>query len=115
LDECEIHQTYIDTLFSFDSDIETFMYEVTLSVPLKTHRNLMEYGDETDAIEKAVIEAGQSDGIYVRSIDWRPYLKSEHNKQADRKAAEITQLLTQEYVNKQIRLMNSSIESNPHL
>lgn len=115
LDDCEIDQTYIDTLFSMDSDAETYMYEVTVNVPLKTHRKINEYAEETSAIETAITEAGQSDGIYVRSISWRPYLKNEHKKQADKKAEEITQLLTQEYVNKQIRLMNNSIETNPHL
>lgn len=115
LDDCEIDQTYIDTLFSMDSDIETYMYEVTVSVPLKTHRNLTEYSNETSAIETAITEAGQSDGIYVRSISWRAYLKNDHKKQTDKKAEEITQILTQEYVNKQIRLMNNSIENNPHL
>lgn len=115
LNDCEIDQTYIDTLFSMDSDVETYMYEVTVSVPLKAHRIIDEYTAETLAIESAITEAGQSDGIYVRSICWSPYLKNEHKKQNDKKAEEITQLLTQEYVNRQIRLMNSSIESNPHV
>lgn len=115
LNDCEIDQTYIDTLFSMDSDVETYMYEVTVSVPLKTHRIIDEYAAETSVIESAITEAGQSDGIYIRSISWRPYLKNEHKKQTDKKVEEITQLLTQEYVNKQIRLMNNSIESNPHV
>jgi hypothetical protein len=111
LNDCEIDQTYIDTFFSMDSDAETFMYEVTVNVPLKIYRKIEDYNQETSAIESAITEAGQADGIYVRKIDWSPYLR----KQADKKANEITQLLTQEYVNKQIRLMNNSIESNPHL
>lgn len=115
LNDCEIDQIYIDTLFAMDSDVETYMYEVTVSVPLKIHRKIDEYAEETSAIESAITEAGQADGIYVRDISWRAYLKSEHKKQTDKKAEEITQLLTQKYVNKQIRLMNKSIESNPHL
>lgn len=115
LNDCEVDQIYIDTLFSMESDVERYMYEVTVSVPLKKHRIIDEYAVETSAIESAITEAGQSDGIYVRSISWRPYLKNEHKKQTDKKAEEITQLLTQEYVNKQIRLMNNSIESNPHV
>ncbi len=115
LNNCSIDQLYIDTLFSMDSDKETYMYEVTISVPLKIHRKLEEYINETSAIESAITESGQSDGIYVREINWRPYLKSEHQIQVDKKAVQITELLTQEYVNKQIRLMNNSIESNPHL
>ena len=115
LDDCEIDETYIDTLFSMDSDVETYIYEISVSVPLKTYRKIGEYAEETSAIEIAITEAGQSDGIYVRNISWKAYLKNEHKKQTDKKADEITQLLTQEYVNKQIRLMNNSIENNPHL
>lgn len=115
LNDCEIDQTYIDTLFSMDSDIEKYMYEVTVSVPLKIYREIGKYAKETSAIESAITESGESNGIYVRDISWRPYLKSEHKKQTDKKAQQITEILTQEYVNKQIRLMNNSIESNPHL
>ncbi len=115
LNECEIHQTFIDTLFRMDSDIETYMYEVTISVPLKVHRKLEEYIKETSAIESAITESGEADGIYVRDISWRPYLKNEQKNQTDKKAEKITELLTQEYVHMQIRLMNKSIESNPHL
>lgn len=115
LNDCEIDQIYIDTLFAMDSDVETYMYEVTVSVPLKIHRIIDEYAKETSAIESAITEAGQADGIYVRDITWRPYLKNEHKKQTDKKIEKITELLTQEYVYKQIRLMNKSIESNPHL
>ncbi len=115
LNDCEIDQTYIDTLFRMDSDIETYIYEVTVSVPLKIHREIHKYVKETSTIESAITEAGEADGIYVRDISWRPYLKSEHKKQNDKKAEKITELLTQDYVNKQIRLMNKSIDSSPHL
>lgn len=115
LNDCEIDQTYIDTLFSMDSDVENYMYEVTVKVPLKIYRKIEDYPQETSAIESAIVEAGQAIGIYVRKIDWSPYLKNEHKKLADKKADEIIQLLTHEYVNKQIKLMTNSIESNPHL
>ncbi len=115
LTECTLDQIYIDTFFSMDSDIETYMYEVIVNVPLKIYRNIGDYIKETSAIETAITESGQANGIYVRDISWRPYLKNEHKKQTDKKAERITELLTQEYVNKQIRLMNNSIESNPHL
>ncbi|WES99323.1 abortive infection family protein [Chryseobacterium arthrosphaerae] len=115
LENCEIDQMYIDTLFSMDSDVETYMYEVTVNVPLKIHRRINDYSQEVAVIESAITEAGLSDGIYVREICWRAYLKNEHQKQSEKKAVEITQLLTQEYVDRQIRLMNNSIENNPHL
>ncbi|REC59378.1 hypothetical protein DRF65_26510 [Chryseobacterium pennae] len=115
LENCEINQMYIDTLFSMDSDVETYMYEVIVNVPLKIYRRINEYSQEVTAIESAITESGQSNGIYVRGISWRGYLKNEHQKQSEKKAIEITQLLTQEYVDKQIRLMNNSIENNPHV
>ena len=109
--DCEIEQIYIDTMFAMDSDIETYIYEVIVNVPLKIHRNLTEYIKETSAIESAITDSGESSGIYVRKISWNPYLKSEHKN----KSEIIKTILNQEYVNKQIRLMNNSIESNPHL
>ncbi|WKL48988.1 abortive infection family protein [Flavobacterium pectinovorum] len=115
LNDCEIEQIYIDTLFSMDSDVETYMYEVIVNVPLKIHRRLQEYKNETSAIESAISESGESNGMYIRDISWRPYLLNQHKKQSEKKAERITAILTQEYVNKQIRLMNNSIESNPHL
>lgn len=115
LTDCTLYQIYIDTLFKMDSDVETYMYEVVVGAPLKIHRKIDEYVKETSAIESAITESGQANGIYVRDISWKPYLKNEHKNQTDKKAERITELLTQEYVNKQIRLMNNSIESNPHL
>lgn len=115
LTDCTLDQIYIDTMFAMGNDVETYLYEVVVSVPLKIHRKIEEYSKETSAIESAITESGQANGIYVRDISWRPYLKNEHKKQTDKKAEQITQILTQEYVNKQIRLMNNSIESNPHL
>jgi hypothetical protein len=115
LNDCEIENNYIDTLFSMDSDIETYMSEVIVNVPLKLHRKLAEYSKETSAIESAISESAQSSGNYIRDISWRPYLKNEHNKESEKKTDEITKILTHEYIHKQIRLMNNSIVNNPHL
>lgn len=115
LNDCEFEQIFIDSAFSMDSDGETHIYEVVVSVPLKMHRKLGEFKNETSAIESAIAESGQSSGIYVREISWRPYLKNEFKNQSDKRAEQITELLNPEYVNKQIRLMNNSIEDNPHL
>lgn len=115
LNDCTLEQIYIDTLFALDGDLETCMIDVVVSVPLKIHRKIDEYAQITSAIESAISESGQADGIYVRDVSWRPYLKSEHRKQTEKKAEQITEILTQDYVHKQIRLMNNSIESNPHL
>src|SRR5690606_27835944 len=83
--------------------------------PLKLHRRLAEFKNEISAIESAIAESGQSGGIYVREIRWRPYLQNEYKNKSDRRAEQIAELLTPEYVNKQIRLMNNSIKDNPHL
>ncbi|HYK75746.1 MAG TPA: abortive infection family protein [Daejeonella sp.] len=115
LDNCTINQHYIDTAFSMDNDFETYIYEVTINVPLKIHRKLAEYSNEISAIESALNESGQADCVYFRNINWKPYLKTEHQNQVDKKAVVITEILTQDYVNKQIRLMNNSIESNSPL
>lgn len=115
LNDCEIEQIYIDTLFSMDSDIERYLYEVIVNVPLRTYKKLEEFSKEKSAIELAIRESGESSGIYVREIDWQPYLKNDQKKEAEKKAEAITNILSNEYVNKQIKLMNRSIEDNPHL
>lgn len=115
LTDCILNQIYIDTWFSMDSDIETYLYEVIISVPLKKHRKIKQYDKEISEIEAAITESSEADGVYVRDITWRPYLNNEFEKQKKKKAEQITEILTHEYVNKQISLMNNSIESNPHL
>lgn len=90
LNDCEVNETYIDTLFTMDSDAESYLYKVTVNIPLKTYRKIEDYTQEVSAIESAITESGQANGIYVRRINWSPYLKNEHKKQADKKANEIT-------------------------
>ncbi len=115
LNNCEIEEIYINTLFGLHHDEEVDVFKVIVNVPLKIHRRLQEYTKETSAIESAIKEARNAEGVFVREINWHPYLKNEHDKQAGKKAEEITQILTQNYVNKQIKLMNNSIERAPHL
>jgi hypothetical protein len=115
LTQCEIDQIYIDTAFTLDSDVETYLFDIILYVPLKLSRILNEHTQETSAIELAIRESGQANGIYVQKVSWIPYLKNGHNKQSEIKGEKITQFLSHEYVNKQIRLMNNSVENNPHL
>jgi len=112
LDDCEINQTYIDTLFPMDGDNDIDMFDLTISVPLKLHRKIDEHAREVSTIESVIRQVAEADNIYVRNIGWRAYLK---NSQNDSKTNEITQLLTHEYVSKQIKLMHKSVESNPHL
>lgn len=115
LSNCFIDNHYIDTLFELSSDDEKYMYDVTVNVPLKFHKILDQYAKEVSSIESAITEFAESSGIYVRNIDWRPYIKSNIEANSDEKAAKISSILSHEYVNKQIKLMYNSIEKNPHL
>jgi hypothetical protein len=112
---CSIDPRFIDLYFSMDGFNETSLFDVTINVPLKIHRKLEQYSEEVSAIESAIKESSQSDGIYVRNIDWRPFVKNSIRANNEKKTEEISKILTHEYVYKQIKLMNDSIESNPHL
>lgn len=113
--KCKIESVYIDTLFQFDSDVETIMIEVNIFLPLKISKSLEQYKEIVQKIEQAITESGESNGAYVRQINWKAYLPDSNNIRNDERGNKISEILTQEYVNKQIRLMNQSIQSNPHL
>lgn len=115
LTKCNIDNQYIDTLFSMDNESEMDMFSVTVYVPIKLQRQLKSYNAEISVIESAIKESLETDGIYVRDIDWKPYLKTPQESNKDKKAEAISEILTQEHVNKQIRLMNGPIQSNPPL
>ncbi len=112
---CEIRNFYIDTLFEINSDFEKHLHKVIIDVPLKIYKNLQNYKHEIWIIESAIIESWESHWIFIKDIEWSPYLKNELEKENDEKSKTITQLFSQEYVNKQIKLMNNSIENNPHI
>lgn len=113
--KCEIDNRYIDTLFSMSDETQTDMFSVTIFIPLKLQRQLDNYAAEITAIESAITESAETDGVYVRDIDWKPFLKTPQESNNDKKTEAISEILTQDYVNKQIRLMNGSVQSNPHL
>ena len=115
LDNCEVENMYLNTAFDMHSDKETFIYEVTISVPLKFKKNLGKYDSETTAIESALNESAEADGNFIKDIFWRPYIKSSAQQHLDEKGEKITKILNQDYVNKQIQIMKDSIESNPGL
>ncbi len=114
--KCFIDNLYQDTLFeSGGGDRETYMYDVIVYVPLKTYKALAQYSAVTTKIEEAIKESAEAGSIYVRQIDWRARLRSDSEIQSDKREETISELLTQTYVSKQVRLMNQSISENPHL
>jgi hypothetical protein len=115
LSKCYIDNLYQDTLFEIGGDRETDMYDVIVFVPLKTYKNLAQHSDSMAKIEEAIKESAEAASIYVRQIDWKARLKSDSEMQSDKRGETISELLTQSYVSKQVRLMNQSINDNPHL
>jgi len=115
LEDCKIALTYVSTMVSMDSDIEFDMVDVIVNIPLLKHRIIEKYEEEIQTIESAISESALIERIYVRSISWIPYLKNKEKTRFDIKGEEVTLLLTDEYVEKQILLMNNSIENNPHV
>ena len=116
ISKCDIDNLYQDTLFEMGGgDRETHMYDVIVYVPLKTYKSLAQPSDLTTKIEEAIKESAEADSIYVRQIDWRARLKSDSEMQNDKRGETISELLTQTYVSKQVRLMNQSINDNPHI
>lgn len=112
---CHVENFYIDTLFSMDSDMETYLHEVTVFVPLKTYKTLDQYSEIVEKVEQAISESGDSNGIYVRATNWKAYLPSATSDKNHERGEKISEILNQDYVSKQIKLMTQSIQQNPHL
>lgn len=112
---CHIENFYIDTLFSMDSDKETYLHEVTVFVPLKTYKALEQYSEIVKKIEQAISEAGDSNGIHIRATNWKAYLPSTIRDKNHELGEKISEILSQDYVRKQIKLMTQSIKQNSHL
>lgn len=115
LDVCEIHPEYITSGISSDGITEIAICKITINVPLLKYRKINEFNDEKNAIQNALGEIAETYNIYISEIDWEPYLKDNYKRKADKRAKAIKEILTQDYVDNQIRLMNKSIEENPHL
>lgn len=115
ISNCIVENFYKDTFLDKKSDKITDMFDVTVFVPLKTYKNLSGYSLITTKIEEAIRESAAADSLYIDRIDWKARLKSESELQSDKRGEIITELLTQDYVSKQVRLMNQSINNNPHL
>lgn len=113
--KCYIDNIFQDILMELAGSRETYMYDVLIYVPLKTFKSLSQYSSITSKVEEAIQELGESQEIHVRRIDWRAKLKSDNETQNDKRSEVIFELLSQEYVNKQVTLMHKSINSNPHL
>lgn len=116
LSDCYIDNNYIDELFSLGGgDRDISMFDVVIFVPLKKYKSLAQFSQITSKIEEAIKESADSQNIYVRNIEWKARIKTDTESQLDKKADIITNLLSQTYVNKQVKLMNQSLKENPHL
>jgi hypothetical protein len=115
ISNCQIENFYLDTLFFMDSDKEMYMYEVTVFVPLKTFKKLVDFVLITNQIESAINELADSQGMCVKNIEWKPMLKSSVDNQNEKRGEIISDFLDQNYIKKQLRLLNRSINDNPHL
>jgi hypothetical protein len=116
LSDCFIDNNYVDELFIISGgDKDISMYDVVIYVPLKKYKTLPQFSQITSKIEEAVRESADSQDIYVRNLEWKARIKTETESHLDKNADIITNLLSQTYVNKQVKLMNQSLKENPHL
>jgi len=114
--KCSIETIYVDTSYDiYGGDKETQICDVTVFVPIKLYKNLHQYSHLTSKIEEAIRETGESSSVYFKQIDWKARFKSESDLQNEKRREEILGLLSQDYVSKQLVLMNQSIQSAPHL
>ena len=89
--------------------------DFTVFVPLKTFKILSRHKVITIKIENVIKDFADSNSYSVNFIDWKGKLMSESELQSNKRGEIITGLLTEEYVSKQVKLMNQSVNDNPHL
>jgi len=116
LNDCYIESVYIDTLFDLhDEENITHMFNVIVFVPPKKYKQLGNYGTVTGIIEEAINDNGKGAGVYVRNIEWRPRIIIDDERRTKQVGNEILEIINEDYVRSKIRLMDISINSNPHL
>jgi hypothetical protein len=118
LEECQLKSTYATTYFAISSsdDSEMDVYDVQVRVPGKYFKVLDEkYSKEKADIENAIKKSAESDGFYVQSLFWTVRTDNYKNISDQQKETEIVKYLNADYVRGQIKLMQSSIASTPHL
>lgn len=120
--DCNIVGLYQDLLFDLrGGERELMLYDVIVYVPLKIHKTLSQFTHSTSKIDEAIREYTASQDIHVRDIEWRPMIKSqvvekdESEVNNEKRGVIISELINEEYVKKQISLMNQSIKIHPHL
>ena len=113
---CQIEYVWLDTVFGVggnDREIELSRAEVY--VPLKVYKTLSQFTIITNKIEEAIREYAESVSECVMEIEWKARLSQNTDLQNVKREEAISKLLTQDYVNNQVRLMNKSVVDNPHL
>lgn len=116
LEECQINSMFVDTLFAISSDLECEAYDVQIKVPGKYFKNLDEkYSEEKKSIERAIIKVGDAEMIGIQHISWTLKLGNEWGASAQSRHEQIIKHLDAEYVRQQIKIMQSSVLTAPHL
>jgi len=69
---CSLEVKYVDIAFGLHDDTEILINDLEIYVPLIKYKALGQYSVETVTIEEAFNELAQSQGVYVRTINWLP-------------------------------------------
>lgn len=116
LSDSIIQEFYVDTLFNDMDEYSTDLFDVIIYVPAKKFKNLNEYTKITKAIERAINENADGDGVQISTISWKLLTKSTEQINEIQKGDAIINLFDNDnYVRAKIQLMDSNIVNAPHL
>lgn len=115
VNECDLKLEYVDIGFSMsDLEKEILICDAHILTPAKFYKKLKSYKDLTSKIEETVRELSFTDGIHIKDVLWLPG-RTKYNRDKGKNSAEILAILNEEYVRKQVGLMDSNISENPYL
>ena len=110
---CNIHYNFVDVCWD-SNDRETVIVSLDITMPLKKYKEQELYGQYIHDIEECISEYNQANGMYANSVEWRPVVLNNGNEQIS-STTEIKAIVTEDYITRQIDLMNDSLKQNPHL
>ncbi|MGD1890214.1 MAG: abortive infection family protein [Cyclobacteriaceae bacterium] len=115
INECDLKLDYVDVAFSLSNlDKEVHFYDAHILTPAKFYVKLKDYEDLTSKIEETAKELSFTEGILIKEVLWLPG-KTKYNRDRGKNSDKIVTILNDEYVRKQVRLMDDNINDNPHL
>lgn len=116
LEECQLNPMFVDTLFAISSDLECDAYDVQIKVPGKYFKDLdKKYDEEKKCIENAIIKVGDAEMISVQHISWTLKLGNEWSTSEQNRHEQIIKHIDAQYVRQQIKIMQNSVLTAPHL